>query len=254
MSTVELKDLENKITQAMKTIEERKQTPKESKIGILFKQLQSTDNPSYINLLNKYKPIYQSWFESYKDSPEYKKIKEALLKKKALEKNKEAELNLTMCGGGSYKGEDFDVTKGPSASREYKPKLKKEPKIKIPKEPKILKEKGDRDRSGYTFNGEIYGKGPLVLAIVKKYVEQNPNTTFSSLKTKFPDHLLKSYCVFQPLEKAIEISAKKRRFFLNDSQLIRLNDCVISVCNQFSSDNILPIINHTRNVIGFKIL
>ena len=47
----------------------------------------------------------------------------------------------------------------------------------------------NRDYSKYVFEGQTYGKGRLVLAVVKKYVADNPTVLFSDLLKAFPDDL-----------------------------------------------------------------
>ena len=47
----------------------------------------------------------------------------------------------------------------------------------------------NRDYSKYVFEGQTYGKGRLVLAVVKKYVADNPTVLFFDLLKAFPDDL-----------------------------------------------------------------
>ncbi len=54
----------------------------------------------------------------------------------------------------------------------------------------VPEDKSGRDYSKYSVNGEgRYGKGRMVEAVVKKYVELNPATTVQKLKEVFPERL-----------------------------------------------------------------
>lgn len=121
---------------------------------------------------------------------------------------------------------------------------------KVSEDEAELLKTGSRDTSKLKFNGELYGKGRLVLAVVKKYVEDNPRTTFSKLKEVFPDELQPRYGVVEEFSKAKKISADRDRFFLKAEDLIKVGDKKIAVCNQFGSHN-LPL-KHFKS-LGFVI-
>lgn len=97
-----------------------------------------------------------------------------------------------------------------------------------------------RDTSKLKFNGELYGKGRLVLAVVKKYMLDNPKTTFTKLKEVFADELQPRYGMIQEVSKAKKISADRDRYFLKPEDLIKVGDKKVAVCNQFGSHN-LPL-------------
>lgn len=253
----EIRSLEARIKAAIKEIEKGEKTPKETEIGKLLNNLKVYDEASYTALAAEYRPVSQDYFDKYrqsdeyKSSPEYKKFL-AEEKKRKLEREKVNEANFLIGGSGGGGGGDFsdaELTRGPSKAKELKVK---QPKVKLPKAPKPTKEKGDRDRTKYKFNGELYGKGPLVLAVIRKYVGDNPKTNYDILKKAFPDELLKGYGVFQSYEKAMDVSKVKKRFFLNDDQLVRLRDKNIAICSQFGRDNFPPFLTHSKKM-GFKI-
>jgi len=126
-------------------------------------------------------------------------------------------------------------------------------KEKEPAKDKIVTAKPPkRDNSKFKFNGEEYGKGPLVRAVVAKYVEDNLNTTYKQLKEVFPDDLLKRFGIFQEEATAREISDKRDRYFLKETQIIKLKDKKIAVCNQFTVTNIQPFLKVAKT-LGFKI-
>lgn len=109
-----------------------------------------------------------------------------------------------------------------------------------------------RDSSKYKFEGEEYGKGPLVRAVVSKYVDDNPKTTYKQLKEVFPDELLKRFGIFQDEKTAKAIAPKGKRYFEKPEQLIKLKDRSIVVCNQFTLVNIQPFLKVAK-VLGYKI-
>ena len=107
--------------------------------------------------------------------------------------------------------------------------------------------KGKKDTTKYTFNGKAFGKGRLVLAVVKDYVSKNPNITFDELKKAFPDEWqaggtkkLDNRDVFARLsyaEKKFEDTGKRNHFF-KEGETIQLSDEVIAVSNQWGIGNI----------------
>ena len=116
-----------------------------------------------------------------------------------------------------------------------------------------------KDFTKYTFNGKIYSKGRLVLAVVGKYVALNPKTTFQELKTIFPDELQsktsiqfsKIQLVFEKVD-VIEMSEQKR-FFMHDNELVDLADSVIAISKEWNKENIRNF-NSKAKRMGFEIL
>jgi hypothetical protein len=105
-----------------------------------------------------------------------------------------------------------------------------------------------RDRSRIAFNGEKYGKGKLVLAVVEKYVADHPGITYDELKAKFPDNL-HSLGIIQPVKVAKAKSKDHQRFH---KQVIKLADAVIAVCSDFGINNIRPFLKNART-IGYNV-
>lgn len=81
------------------------------------------------------------------------------------------------------------------------------------------------------FEGQTHGKGRLVLAVVQSYVRQNPNITSADLSKQFDG--VHSLGVVQPVSVAKRKSAKHRRFFLEQNELIKLTDRTVAVCSDF---------------------
>lgn len=109
-----------------------------------------------------------------------------------------------------------------------------------------------RDNSKFKFNGQEYGKGPLVRAVIAQHVADNPKITNKALKEVFPDELLKRFGIFQDEDTARSLSGARDRYFLKPEHLIKLKDKTIAVCNQFTSDNIRPFLQAAKKA-GYKI-
>src|SRR5690606_12233727 len=109
-----------------------------------------------------------------------------------------------------------------------------------------------RDNSKMKFNNELYGKGPLVRAVVAQYVADNPSTTYKQLKDVFHDNLLQRFGIFQDEETAGKIAPKGKRYFNKPEQMIKLKDKKIVVCNQFTLANIQPFLKVAKG-LGYKI-
>jgi len=114
-----------------------------------------------------------------------------------------------------------------------------------------------KDYSEYWFQGEKYKKGPLVLAIVKQYLQDNRKTSYANLSRKFPDELQGSTGVFRRKEE-IEY---KDRYFMDDTLLIG-DGIEIAVCRKWAAvkgkrnttkQDIDNFIKHVKKNLGYKI-
>ena len=106
-----------------------------------------------------------------------------------------------------------------------------------------------KDYTKYTFLGEQYGKGTLVLAVVKKYLEEHPEATVKKLNEVFTKKETGStFDVVVPVRKAV-----KGRFFINAEDLIKAADRKVAVTSQWSKDNIKPFIVFAQNILHTKI-
>ena len=109
-----------------------------------------------------------------------------------------------------------------------------------------------RDSSKLTFNGQEYGKGPLVRAVLAQYVADHPDTDYKKLKEVFPDDLLKRFGIFQDEETAAVIAKKGNRYFTKPEQVIKLKDKSVVVCNQFTLTNIQPFLKVAKQ-LGYEV-
>lgn len=106
-----------------------------------------------------------------------------------------------------------------------------------------------RDHTKYNFNNNRYVKRRLVLAVVKQYVDDHPNTTFDELLEKFPKKLQGSLGVFKEISQIQDDT----RYFCKDNEIITLNDNTrIAVCNQWGKP-IIGFINHVKKELNYTI-
>lgn len=113
--------------------------------------------------------------------------------------------------------------------------------------------KSNKDLSKYNFNNVNYGKGRLVLAVLKEYVVKNPTTTYEQLKTIFSDRIQGAGGVFASRDKALSINANGYvRYFAKDDELLTLSDEIIAVSSQWGIGNIDKFIIEAKK-LGFKI-
>ena len=111
-----------------------------------------------------------------------------------------------------------------------------------------------KDYTKYLFNGEQYGKGRLVLEVIRKYVTDHLDTSYEKLKSVFPDSLQsdtdiqfsKNQVVFSKIEEID--SANLKRFFDKDEELIKLNNCSILVSREWNLENIQHVISTAKNL------
>ena len=105
-----------------------------------------------------------------------------------------------------------------------------------------------RDKTKYQIggSGEPLGKGRMVLAVVKQYVQCHEGIAFAQLREAFPDTLVgsSSYGVVREMTPDIQRQTPPR-YFVNDS--IKLADGTVAVvCSQWGIGNIQGFITHAR--------
>lgn len=109
--------------------------------------------------------------------------------------------------------------------------------------------KGKKDYSKYKFEGNEYGKGRLVHAVVSHYVSNNPSISLNEMlkiftpgKDGVAGH---KWGVFQTKDFGLKVleDTGHKRFYLNEDDILRLSDEEIVVCNQWGSSNIPKFLN-----------
>ena len=120
-----------------------------------------------------------------------------------------------------------------------------------------------KDLTRYSLDGEgSYGKGRLVLAVIKKYVQKKPCVKYSELVEVFPKTLrglsdnAKTYWGCVNLKRDAEDlyeDTGRCRHFLNDDDVIRLSDGnEVVVSSQWGVGNIGNFIAQAEK-LGFKV-
>lgn len=110
-----------------------------------------------------------------------------------------------------------------------------------------------RDKSRYLFNGKVYLKNRLVLAIVKDYVANNQSITCNVLKSVFEKSLQGSLGVVEFADIArVRCSDYQNRFFTEEKDVLRLSDGIMYVCSQWGILNIPNFIVRARQ-LGYEI-
>ena len=93
------------------------------------------------------------------------------------------------------------------------------------------KVKKGRNNDKYQFNGNAYGKGPLVREVVRQYVSGHPKVTSKQLKEIFPDELLHRFGIFQEESVAKSLSGARDRYFMKEEHLIKLQVRFLFCCH-----------------------
>lgn len=109
-----------------------------------------------------------------------------------------------------------------------------------------------KDTTKYFFDGVLYPKNRLVLAVVKKYVELNPGISRFQLKAKFDKSIQGSIGVIEEKSIAAKRNNYQKRFFANSDDIINLKDGEMLVCTQWAISNLTNFL-HRAKEFGFVI-
>jgi len=127
--------------------------------------------------------------------------------------------------------------------------------------------KKEKDYSKYSFEGQELPKNGYVYAVIKNYVNQNPDLTLNQFPQKVIERNFNGrkniYEVWKTYDEAIELYQEKgyKRFFvtkrggdyLNDKDMvIKLADAEICVSNQWDLDSVEKFVEHMKS-IGIRI-
>lgn len=132
-------------------------------------------------------------------------------------------------------------------------------KNKRPKEEEPLFDKSyfpekpqQRDKTRYMFDGNVYLKNRLVLAVVKKYVSDNPTISCLGLKAVFDKSLQGSIGVVEFESVAKHRSDYQIRFFSREDEVIKCKDGNMLVCSQWGILNIPNFVKRAEQ-LNYKI-
>lgn len=109
----------------------------------------------------------------------------------------------------------------------------------------------NRDKTKYMFEGKVYPKNRLVLAIIKKYIAENP-VSFAELNAVFDKSLQGSLGVIETYDDAQKISDAAKRYFMKDEDTLQLVDTKAVVCTQWGIFNIVKFVKRAE-ALGFNI-
>jgi hypothetical protein len=114
---------------------------------------------------------------------------------------------------------------------------------------------GGKDKTRYSFNGRMYGKGRLVLAVVEEYIRKHNNCTLAELQEIFPKELQKNYFVVDTLENAKNIIQESRRHqgrHFVENPIVLNNGEKVVVTTEWGIGNIDRFIAKAKD-LGFNI-
>lgn len=131
-----------------------------------------------------------------------------------------------------------------------KPIKSQEPYVRAIVEPTVVS--GKRDTTRFMFESNVYLKNRLVLAVVRAYLRDNPNTTREEIKTVFPKSLQGSIGVVEMTEIAEARVDYTVRFFTKPEEVLHLVDGNMYVCSQWGILNI-PNFIKIAHQYGYKI-
>lgn len=105
-----------------------------------------------------------------------------------------------------------------------------------------------RDITQYKFNGETFGKGRLVLAVMKHHIELNQELSYAELNNQFPKRYQGSKGVFTLAEEANRIYSEtgRKRHFIGPNEIIDIADSTIAICTQWGVKNIDKFISRAK--------
>ena len=122
----------------------------------------------------------------------------------------------------------------------------------IPKETFVEERPAQRDKTRYMFNGNVYLKNKLVLAVVRDYISKNQAITCNELKTIFDKSLQGSIGVVEYEHIAKQRKDYQVRFFTKEDEILQLNDGNMLLCSQWGVLNISNFIKRAEQ-LGYKI-
>ncbi|GHF97404.1 McrB family protein [Thalassotalea marina] len=108
-----------------------------------------------------------------------------------------------------------------------------------------------RDFTKYQFNGQVYGKGRLVLAVVKDYVERK-QPTLSQLQVAFPAEIQGrkgAFCTEADYKDKLKLSDDvMKRFFNKEDEKLTVDGHKLLVSTQWGDGNISKFIEHVKSL------
>ncbi len=127
-------------------------------------------------------------------------------------------------------------------------------KIKQQSEERREARKSSKDYTRYLFQGNLFNKRKLVLAVIQDWVSENKPSNLSELLQAFPQDI-RSGGLFVPEQEAKEIYNRQGiyRHFLGDGEVLQFSDSTqYAISNQWGKGSIEKFVNQSKN-IGYEI-
>ncbi len=127
-------------------------------------------------------------------------------------------------------------------------------KIRQKNEERREARRSQKDYTKYRFNGEVYNKRKLVLAVVQEWISSNRPGTLPELLTAFPQELRSGGVFILATEaKVIYERQGRRRHFLEDDEIVTFPDSTqYAVSNQWNKEWTDNFISQAE-ILGFEI-
>ena len=107
-----------------------------------------------------------------------------------------------------------------------------------------------RDNSRYLFNGKELNKRRLVLEIIHEHIKNKEIESFTQLLEEFPQDLRKGRKLFREFNDAI--NNEPSRYFINDDEVVNLQEGKFVISNQWGIGNIQSILDKADS-FGYEI-
>ena len=110
---------------------------------------------------------------------------------------------------------------------------------------------GKKDRTNYNFNNKTYNKSRLPHAIIKKYIEDHPNTSYAELLEIFPQEIgtqVQGFIVKASHARQLHADTGYKRHYIKKGEIIKLIDEDVAVSNQWGPGNINNILDHAKKM------
>lgn len=226
--TSETTELKSQIQEAIRQIKTGESSPKKTGIGTMLIKLKESGDADYQTVLNDYKPVWNKW----SDANDFQS------------RSAEFEIMASSTGGLKFSG---------LAELEKAAKLKMK-NIKKHQTKKI-KEKAPssslKNTEIYEFEGNQYGKGRLVHAVVGSLLKKG--VSLEKIRTDFDGVSKNKYGVANTMSIAQEHSIKFKRYFLNPLDLLKdSSGNVVAVCKEWGTAN-TPSFIERCNSLGLTV-
>jgi len=219
--------LKEQFKSALNEIKTSKCSPQQTGIGKIINEIKEYDPDQYREVMSEYKPIFEEW---RKNNPETKKKTVVKILDQGGHDNVSSRVRI------SIEGE----------TKRHKLKIKNS--IAKSKTRKIDPEKS------YKYKGEMFGKGRLVHAVIKNYINViKPGITLEEIHKDWENVSKNKYSVCNEFSIAKEHSIPRRRYFLNESEILRLADGTrVAVSKEWGPSNMPNFIERAKK-LGIEI-